>query len=76
MKLIDMEQKIFVPIVDDRIGTSYEVETTIEEFFKKFLEEFNPKVIDAIPVDWLEKHSKQSVIDEWREGSNETCRDI
>jgi len=76
MKLIDMEQKIFVPIVDDRIGTSYEVETTIEEFFKKFLEEFNPVIIDAIPVDWLEKHSKQSVIDEWREGSNETCRDI
>jgi len=76
MKLLNMDQKIIVPINDERIGATYELQTTIEEFFKKFLDEFTPEIIDAIPVEWLEKHSKQSVIDEWRKENNEACRDI
>ena len=53
MRLIDIDQQIFVPIVDDVQGTSYEVQMTIAELFDRFLEGFQPQVVDAIPVEWL-----------------------
>ena len=59
-KLIDLNQTVFVPIVDEtKGGVTYELEITISEMFKKFLPDFEPNVIDAIPVKWLnERHRK------------------
>ena len=56
MRLIDLDQTIFVPVVDESHGgATYEMQMTIAEFFDKFLDGFKPEVVDAIPVDWLEK---------------------
>ena len=48
MRLIDADQKIFVPIEDEQIGASYEMEMTIMEFFDKFFDGFQPTVIEKI----------------------------
>lgn len=48
MRLIDADQKIFVPIEDEQIGVSYEMEMTIMEFFDKFFDGFQPTVIEKI----------------------------
>lgn len=54
MRLIDLDQTIFVPVVDEtHDGASYEMQMTVGEFFNKFCEGFKPEVVDAIPVGWL-----------------------
>lgn len=53
MRLTDLDQTIFIPLVDEAEGTTYEVQMTLGEFLYKFLDEFQPKVVDAIPVEWL-----------------------
>ena len=54
MKLIDLDQQIFVPITDEtKGGATYEIQTTVGEFFKGCCDEFTPEVVDAIPVAWL-----------------------
>lgn len=54
MRLIDLDQTIFVPIVDESHGgATYEMQMTIAEFFDKFLDGFKPEVVDAVPVEWL-----------------------
>ena len=54
MRLIDLDQTVFVPIVDEsKGGVSYEMQITLAEFFDKFLGGFKPEVVDAIPVEWL-----------------------
>ena len=78
MRLIDLDQQIFVPIVDDEQGTSYEVQMTIAELFDRFLEGFQPQVVDAVPVEWMtdKMHKPQMtcvnpfefVLSEWLEG--------
>lgn len=56
MRLIDLDQTIFVPIVDEtRGGVEYEMQMTVGEFFEKFLDGFQPEIVDAVPVEWLEK---------------------
>ena len=51
MRLIDLDQTIFVPIVDESHGgVTYEMQMTIAEFFDKFLDGFKPEVVDAAPV--------------------------
>ena len=58
--LIDLNQTIFVPITDEtKGGLVREEQTTIGEFFNKFLDEFEPEVVDAIPVKWLENVMKK-----------------
>lgn len=57
-KLIDLDQHITVPITDDH-GT-YTVEITVGEFFKRFLPGEQLKVVDAVPVEWLEQKRKCS----------------
>ena len=53
MKLIDIDQTIFVPIVDEsKGGVTYEMQMTVEQFFRRFINEV-PPIIDAIPVEWL-----------------------
>lgn len=54
MRLIDLDQTIFVPIVDEsKGGVEYELEMTVAEFFEKFFDGFQPEIVDAIPVEWL-----------------------
>lgn len=67
MRLIDLDQTIFVPIVDEtRGGVEYEMEMTVGEFFEKFLDGFQPEIVDAVPVEWLKGHKTIS-IEEWGE---------
>ena len=55
MRLIDLDQTIFVPIVDESNGgVEYEMEMTIGEMFNTFLDGFQPEIVDAVPVEWLE----------------------
>lgn len=54
MRLIDLDQTIFVPIVDEsKGGIEYEMEMTIAEMFDKFLDGFQPEIVEAIPVEWI-----------------------
>lgn len=54
MRLIDLDQTIFVPIVDEsKGGVKYEMEMTIGEMFDRFLDGFQPEIVDAVPVEWL-----------------------
>ena len=59
MRLIDLDQTIFVPIIDEsKGGVKYEVEMTVAEMFDKFFEGVQPEVVDAIPVEWLRNEAK------------------
>ena len=54
MRLIDLDQTIFVPIIDEsKGGVKYEMQMTVAEVFDKFFNGFQPKVVDAIPVEWM-----------------------
>ena len=53
MRLIDLDQKIIVPIEDEMAETSYEVQMTVAELFDKFLDGFKPEIVDAIPMWWI-----------------------
>lgn len=54
MRLIDLDQTIFVPIIDEsKGGVKYEVQMTVAEMFDKFFEGVQPEIVDAIPVEWL-----------------------
>ena len=60
MKLTDLDQRVIVPVVDEsRGGIQYEMEMSIGELLKKALEDFEPEVVDAVPVAWLEAHSRE-----------------
>lgn len=59
-RLIDLDQTIFVPIVDEsKGGVSYEMQMTIAEFFDRFLDGFKPEVVDAVPVEWLRQYAPE-----------------
>lgn len=65
MRLIDLDQTIFVPIVDEsKGGVEYEMEMTVGEFFEKFFDGCCPETVDAIPVEWLLSHVGEF---DWRE---------
>ncbi len=54
MRLTDLDQKVIVPVVDEtRGGMTYELQMTLSEFFEKFLPDFKPETIDAIPTQWI-----------------------
>ena len=56
MKLIDLNQTIFVPIEDEtQGGATYEIQMTVAEMFDKFFEGNTPEVVDAVPVEFLEE---------------------
>ena len=54
-RLVDLDQTIVVPINDERLGTSYEMQMSLEEFFKKFFDGFMPNIVEAVPVTWLKE---------------------
>ena len=62
MKLIDLDQYVIVPVVDEtRGGIQYEMQMSIGELLKKTLEDFEPEIIEAVPVAWLEKKRKEAL---------------
>ena len=51
MKLVDLEQKVFIPIVDaSKGGATYEVQMSVAEVFEKFFEGNTPQIVEAVPV--------------------------
>lgn len=59
MRLIDLDQPIFVPITDEsQGGVKYEQQMTIAEFFDKFFEGYQPEIVDAVQMEWLRKWPK------------------
>lgn len=51
MKLVDLEQKVFIPIVDEsKGGATYEVQMSVAEVFEKFFEGNTPQIVEAVPV--------------------------
>ena len=56
MKLINIDQTVFIQIVDEsKGGITYEREMTLSEFFDECLPDFKPDIVDAIPIEWLKK---------------------
>lgn len=54
MKLVDLNQTIFVPVVDETHGgVTVEMGMTVEDFFSRFCPGFEPEVVEAIPVEWI-----------------------
>jgi hypothetical protein len=54
MKLVDLNQTIFIPVVDETHGgMTVEMKMTVWEFFGKFCQWFEPEAVEAIPVEWL-----------------------
>lgn len=59
--MIDLDQTIFVPIIDEsKGGVKYEVEMTVAEMFDKFFEGVQPEIVDAIPVKWLKEYQLEN----------------
>ena len=62
MKLIDLDQRVIVPVVDESRGEMrYEMQMSIGELLGKALEDFEPAVVDALPVEWLESKRKEAL---------------
>lgn len=62
MKLVDLDQTIFVPVVDETHGGAVvEMKMTVGEFFEKCCQGFEPEVVEAIPVQWLQKYTAVGV---------------
>ena len=73
MKLVDLDQRIYVPVVDEtRGGMTYEMEMSVGEFFDKCCPGFRPEVVEAIPVEWI----KQQFYDNPAEAWANKCRDV
>ncbi len=55
MKLVDLDQTIFIPVVDETHGgVTVEMQMTVGEFFGKFWGGFEPEIIN-IPADIAQK---------------------
>ena len=54
MKLIDLDQQMFIPVVDETHGgVTIEMKMTVGEFFARCCQGFEPGVVEAIPVEWI-----------------------
>ena len=59
--LIDLNQTVFVPVVDEsKGGVEYEIKMTLAEFFEKFMPDFEPEIVDAIPTEFLRKKMSEA----------------
>lgn len=72
IKLINLDQEIFVPIYDEAQGVTYEQIMTIGEMFDKFMGGYQPPIVDAIPVEWLKQQFYDNPKLQWAE----KCRDV
>jgi hypothetical protein len=79
MKLVDLDGVMFVPVVDETHGGAVvEMKMTVGEFFAKCCQGFEPEVVEAIPVEWLDDRANditraplyrryaQMLMDEWQ----------
>jgi hypothetical protein len=65
MKLVDLDQTIFVPVVDEAHGgVTVEMKMTVGEFFARCCKGFEPEVVEAIPVEWLQTQLTDEAYDE------------
>ena len=65
MKLVDLDGVIFIPVVDETHGgVTVEMKMTVGEFFEKCCQGFEPEVVDAIPVEWLQTQLTDEAYDE------------
>lgn len=56
MIAVDINQTIFIPVVDEAHGgVTVEMKMTVGEFFAKCCQGFEPEVVEAIPVKWLQR---------------------
>ena len=54
MKLVDIDQTIFIHVVDEsKGGVTYEMQMTVREFFIRCCKGFEPQIVEAIPVNWI-----------------------
>ena len=61
MRLIDIDQPIFVPVVDETHGrVTVEMKMTVGEFFARCCEGFEPQIVEAIPVNWISAYMNQA----------------
>ena len=80
MKLIDLDAKIIITVTDEtKGGMVYEEQMTLAEFFAKCVPDYQPEIVEAIPVEWLigrandikraplYRRFAKMLIDEWRE---------
>lgn len=66
MKLVDLDQTIFSHVVDETHGSvTVEMQMTVGEFFGKFCKGFEPKTIDAIPVEWMKEQIAEAPDSLW-----------
>lgn len=57
MELINLDQTIFIPVVDETHGgVTVEMGMTVGEFFRKCCAGFEPEIVEAIPVAWISKY--------------------
>jgi hypothetical protein len=65
VKLVDLNQTIFIPIVDEsKGGVEYEMKMSVGEFFAKCCQGVEPEVVEAIPVEWLQTQLTDEAYDE------------
>lgn len=63
MRVVDLDGVMFVPVVDETHGGAVvEMKMTVAEFFEKCCGGFAPEVVEAIPVEWLEKMRKETAL--------------
>lgn len=54
MEFVNLDQQIFVPVVDETHGGAVvEMKITVGEFFEKCCAGFAPEAVEAIPVEWI-----------------------
>jgi muramidase (phage lysozyme) len=80
VKLIDLDQCVIVPVVDEsRGGMRYEMQMSVGELLKGTLEDFEPAVVDAVPVEWLKAQIRSytgDVSDIGKSARNGTIKDL
>ena len=61
MKAVDINQTIFVPVVDENHGgVTVEMKMTVGEFFTRCCKGFEPQIVDAIPVNWINAYMNKA----------------
>ena len=64
IKLVDLDTEIFVPIYDEANDVTYEQIMSISDMFAKFMPDYKPQIVYAIPIDWLKSHARE-YLDDW-----------
>lgn len=61
MQFVNLDQQIFVPVVDETHGgATYEMKMTVGEFFAKCCAGFAPEVVEAIPINWISAYMNKA----------------